>query len=198
MKPLVNTVIQSVSNLHLISAMRLVQSVEQPPYIPGFDVVTMDQAAKYFSMQTGMLDSIYKQHRALMRNFTYKLCASDVEPYAIEVEDYGKKFSYKKILFANGVSTTLSYAKQLVFDARALLMFSILICQRRGTTEIGNAGQIFDRLRDYAYKTYTLKDMPNLTPWYCFEFSEGDADNWDEGLISSPFFLSSPRYISKY
>lgn len=72
MKPLVNTVIQSVSNLHLISAMRLVQSVEQPPYIPGFDVVTMDQAAKYFSMQTGMLDSIYKQHRALMRNLDRK------------------------------------------------------------------------------------------------------------------------------
>lgn len=172
MKPLTNAIIQSVSNLQLVSAMRLIQSVEQPPYIPVFEVVTLEQAARYFGTQKCVLDKLYCQNRMLLRNFTDKICSADVEPYALEVDDFGKTYSFKKFLFVNGVSTTLSYSKQLVFDARAILMFAILIVQYKNEIGNGNAEKIYSLLENATFSN--MKNVAQLKPWYCY-----NPDNFD-------------------
>lgn len=171
--PLTNAVIQKVSNLQLVSAMRIISNVQQPPYIPLVEVLTSEQVAKYFGTHVNVISKLHDQNRKLMVNFTDKLCAADIEPYAFEVEDYGRKYSFKKLLFVNGVSVTLSYSKQLVFDARAILMFAIFITQYNNAVGNGNAEKIYEILKDSTFSTN--KKMMPFEPWYRYNPDEVDV-----------------------
>lgn len=174
LKPLTNAVIQKVSNLQLVSAMRIISDVKQPPYIPLVEVLTIEQVAKYFGTHTGVISKLYQQNRTLMVNYTDKMCAADIEPYAFEVEDFGKKYSFKKFLFVNGVSVTLSYSKQLVFDARALLMFAVLITEYGNSVGNGYAEKIYEILKD---DTFSKKRFTPLgKPWYRYNPDDVDID----------------------
>lgn len=184
-----NTLLSKVSELNLISALRLAQSVEQPQYIPFFEVFTLDQIADYFKVRTTAVDSIYRSNRKWFENFTFHLSSKEVEPFAVNVISLTERWSAKKLTFANGVTVLLSSSKQLVFDARALIMFAIFLSNSINAS--GVSKQIRDKMFDVFFQR--TKALPPLAPWFYYCVKPDDVKvSEEDDVVHYSSYLPKP------
>lgn len=173
MKPLHMAMVRKISETSLVSAMRLIQVVETPPYIPFFEVLTLDQLSKYFCVQLGLMQNLYRRNRDMFQSYMCRVHASEMEPYAMEVTDLGEYLHAKSLLFANGVKVSLSKTTQFVFDARGLLLFAVLICNHTSRIGDAKAEKLLTLLHNEIFEPTNPK--PALKPWFTYEAQEQDT-----------------------
>lgn len=123
----------SIDDFNLLDAMQICQSVKTLPYIPYFEVLTLNQIAEYLNVSEQRLKNVYIARKDFFAYDKSILKPSDIMSRVLcKVTELG--MHYGVVLdFPNGVSATFAYARNTVFNGRGLLRFAIELANESET-----------------------------------------------------------------